>query len=138
MGRSSHLLARSIHATQLCCSCFGRHDGYSQLLRQSNWPDEDASIKFGIRLQSRVEIANASDSDGNDHDIQEDATTDDPQSINFFLPRARLYMKGKYGDGYKFQLTYMGDKIGRKGANDRGDVGVRYATIGKEIKSDVT
>ena len=54
---------------------------------------EDASINFGIRLQSRVEIANASDAAGDDYDTWDKTTTEDPQSINFLIPRARLYMK---------------------------------------------
>ena len=32
-------------------------------------------------------------------------------------------------------MTYMADKIGKAGSNDGGDVGVRYATIAKQIKS---
>ena len=62
----------------------------------------DASINFGIRLQSRIEIASASDAAGDDFDIQDGKQKDDPQSINFYVPRARLYMKGKYQDDWKF------------------------------------
>ena len=82
------------------------------------------------------EIASASDANGDDFDTWEKATTDDPQTINFLIPRARLYMKGKYQDDWKFQLTFSGDKIGKKGSNDDGDVDVRYATVTRVFKGE--
>ena len=100
--------------------------------------DEDASLKFGIRLQSRIEFANAKTADDNDFDIQ-DGATEDPQSINFYVRRARLYMKGKYKGGWKYELTMFSDDIGDDGSNDasRSGVRVRYATVGKGFGSQV-
>ena len=53
-------------------------------------------MKIGVRIQSRIEIADASDADGEDYDIWEEESytgDDDPQAV-FMFRRVRLKTKG--------------------------------------------
>lgn len=96
---------------------------------------DDVELKVSMRLQTRVEMANATDAADNDYDIWETAATDDPNQINMMIRRARLYLKGKYKDDIKFQLALYSDEIGANDDRDDTEVDVRYAWIAKEFKS---
>lgn len=99
---------------------------------------DDVELKVSMRLQNRIELASASDAAGDDMDIWEGpgaVSEDDVNQINFMIRRARLYLKGKYKDDIKFNLTFMADGIGANDDRDPTDVDVRYAWVAKEIKS---
>ena len=95
----------------------------------------DASLSIEPRIQSRIEFASASDAAGNDYDIW-DTTSTDPQSVNMYIRRARLYFKGKAFDNIKFEATLYADEIGAVQRRDGTGVDFRYATVGWEQKTD--
>ncbi len=98
---------------------------------------DDVELKVSMRLQTRIEMASASDAAGNDFDIWEPGSVseDDVNQINMMIRRARLYLKGKYKDDLKFNLTFMADELGANDDKDPTGVDVRYAWIAKEIKN---
>ena len=97
---------------------------------------DEWSLSFEPRIQSRIELASASDENGDDYDIWERSTTENPQAANFYLRRARLYMKGKHQDGWKFNITLSADNLGRGGDADGADPTVRYMWVGKDFKAE--
>ena len=97
---------------------------------------EGWELSIEPRIQSRIEFASASDENGDDYDIWERSATDNPQAMNFYMRRARIYMKGKSEDGWKFNFTLSADNIGRSDDNGGASPAVRYAWVGKEIKAD--
>ena len=96
---------------------------------------DDVELKVSMRLQSRIEMASATDAADDDYDIWEGAATDDANQINMMIRRARLYLKGKYKDDIKFQLAFYTDEIGANDDRGNTDSHVRYAWVAKEIKS---
>ncbi|MFW5750589.1 MAG: porin [Planctomycetota bacterium] len=89
------------------------------------------------RFQLRAAFASASSADGEtDYDIWEKQDTDNPQALNFMVRRARVYFKGGTDDGWKFNYTIMADNIGRADDRDNANIDVRYAYLGKKIKTD--
>lgn len=95
---------------------------------------DDVELDVSMRLQTRIEMANANNATGGDYDIWENASTNNPNDINMMIRRARLYLKGKYKDDIKFQLTFMSDNIGANDDRDPTGVDVRYAWISKDFK----
>lgn len=94
----------------------------------------DWELAIEPRIQTRIAVASASDAAGDDYDIWERRTTENPQAINFFLRRTRLYFKGGHSDGWKFNVTLQADNVGREDDRDNDDVAVRYAWVGKKFE----
>lgn len=100
--------------------------------------DSDVKIDLGMRLQSRVEFADASDAAGDDFDIYEGVTTEDPKDYNFYLRRVRFTAKGSYKEDTRFNLTFSSDNIGQT-PSTASAVAVRYAWVAQDFKSgDIT
>ncbi len=97
--------------------------------------NDDVELKMSMRLQTRLELASAKDASGADYDIWEGAATTNAQDVNLMVRRARLYLKGKYQDNTKFNLTLMADEMAAN--EDRGDTDthVRYAWVSHSFKS---
>lgn len=97
--------------------------------------DGKATLKIGVRLQPRIEVAVASDATGDDYDIWEkktypDSQDDTPQMVNFMFRRARLYFSGDYKEKTKFNVCLADDKLGSKdNGADEATVGVKYASV---------
>ncbi|MHC5067159.1 MAG: porin [Planctomycetota bacterium] len=90
----------------------------------------DWALSLEPRIQSRIDVADASKGDGSDHDIWDG--DDDPALANGYLRRARLYVKGKRADGWAFVLTMQADRIGYDaGSGSDGELGMLYATVTK-------
>ena len=98
---------------------------------------EDADgnkLGFGIRLQNRV------DWNGGINDVAGDPITDneDVDTLDLYVRRVRLYLKGKAEWGQKFNLTFSADDLGNaengKGKNDSPKV--RYAWVAQEFKTE--
>lgn len=90
------------------------------------------------RIQTRIEFASATNAnDSADYDIWAEANTDDPQAFNFYVRRARLYIKGKSDDGFFFGFTLRNDNIGRADAIDEtnDNVEINDMFVGKEFES---
>ncbi|MFW5828917.1 MAG: hypothetical protein ACOCXA_01535 [Planctomycetota bacterium] len=89
------------------------------------------------RIQTRAEFASASAANGDDDldiwasDSDALVTGDDIQAYNFYVRRARLYMKGASDDGWFFEFTLRADKIGlespQSNVSDSIDVHDLYA-----------
>ncbi|NRA38409.1 MAG: hypothetical protein HRU15_09735, partial [Planctomycetes bacterium] len=99
---------------------------------------EDTTLSFGLRVQSRIELADAKNTDGTDYDPWAGAidTTagETAQDVNFMIRRARLYLKGAHKKDTKFLLAFMADEIGAAGNRDGTSMDVRYAWVSHTIK----
>jgi hypothetical protein len=100
---------------------------------------EDAdgnSLGFGIRLQNRIDFNQGINNSAGDPVTD----TAGVNTVDFYLRRVRLYLKGKAEWGQKFQLALSADNLGRytgSGGNRRSsDPQVRYAWVAQEFKTD--
>ena len=103
---------------------------------------EGNSLGFGIRLQNRIDF-NQGINDSNGDPLTDQAGVD---TVDFYLRRVRLYLKGKAEWGQKFQLALSADNLGRAGGGSspvdskkdrRGTTPqVRYAWVGQEFKTE--
>lgn len=103
--------------------------------------DGKATLKIGVRLQPRIEIASASDAKGDDYDIWEgkaypDNQDDAPQTVNFLIRRARLYFSGDYKQNTKFNLCLDHDKLGTIDGGQDAGVNLKYASVSQVFNLD--
>lgn len=97
--------------------------------------DDQVKLDIGVRLQTRLASGSAENATGDDYDIITGANgKTDP--IHFSIPRSRLYLKGKYGDDWKFQLTFMADDVDAEFTKDNRGAQVRYAWIERIFKGE--
>ena len=90
-------------------------------------------LGFGIRLQNRVDF-NQGINDSNGDSITDQADVD---TVDFYLRRVRLYMKGQAEWGQKFNLTLSADNLGNATKDGKNATPqVRYAWVGQEFKTD--
>ena len=77
--------------------------------------DDGNSLGFGIRLQNRIDF-NQGINDNQGNPVTDQAGVD---TVDFYLRRVRLYMKGKAKWGQKFNLTMSADNLGKPSGGDR-------------------
>jgi hypothetical protein len=92
--------------------------------------DDVVSLTPGIRIQSRAQIADASNNAGQDYRIQGGIDNAVNDMIDFSIRRARLYMTFKYGANWKGQLAINADNVDNNntGTGTRNIV-LRYAFL---------
>lgn len=109
--------------------------------------DGDVKMKIGVRIQSRIEIAQAKDASDNDYDIWEresySGSNDDPQQLNFLFRRVRLKTKGSYAGFVKWWLDLDFDKVGKDDNTDGPDadlngVGIKFEFGGDDMEHAVS
>ncbi|MDA3962547.1 MAG: porin [Planctomycetota bacterium] len=94
------------------------------------------SMKIEPRIQSWLEIGSTS-ANSTDVDPFSGVVTDDAQSFNFRIRRARLYFKGSHQDGWNFEVEMNADNIAStSGGNAGNDVDFAKVYAGKTIESD--
>lgn len=111
----------------------------------------DLKIKFGLRMQGRVEAAfGVTDSAGGKPDIAQNelavgyAPADDRQDVDFYFRRIRFNMGGSWKNDTFFYLNLNMDNFGRHTSNAAGTTFgtsntapvVHDAWVGHNIKSD--
>jgi hypothetical protein len=90
-------------------------------------------LGFGIRLQNRIDF-NQGINDSAGDPITDQAGVD---TVDFYLRRVRLYMKGQAEWGQKFNLTLSADNLGNSTKSGKNDTPrVRYAWVAQEFKTD--
>ncbi|MDA3962539.1 MAG: porin [Planctomycetota bacterium] len=92
------------------------------------------AMKIEPRIQTWLEIGSTS-IDSQDYDPFSGAATEDPQSLNFQVRRARLYFKGKHQEGWNFLVEVSADKIGGKDGSVDGTPEFAKVRVGKDIES---
>lgn len=96
--------------------------------------DADAGLKLGLKLQLqiRAQKAWASDVNGATYDIVS-GTTAQPDSVDFYLRRARIGFQGSWGD-YKFAYILRNDDQDKNGTARTPVTNVAY--VERIIKTD--
>ncbi|TVR14112.1 MAG: hypothetical protein EA401_05220 [Planctomycetota bacterium] len=103
---------------------------------------ENLSVRFGVRLQSRIDIPAAVDNAAGDS-VGLDGGAEE-YDFDMYMRRIRLAIRGTYMEDTNYNLTLSADNLGRNGdgdftetvrSNDRMDPTVRYAWVSHRIKS---
>lgn len=91
--------------------------------------DDVLSVTPTVRIQTRAQISDATDVNGDEYRVYggvQDAVND---SIDFSLRRARLGLTFKYGANWKGQFTVMADNVDRAGGTTGRAVEIRYGWL---------
>ncbi|MBA3685820.1 MAG: hypothetical protein H0W72_11360 [Planctomycetes bacterium] len=102
--------------------------------------DDVISLGVGVRLQTRLQINDGTDRVGDDYRIQSGTRNAANDDLDFSIHRARLYLNGKYGANWKFQLAFASDgidagtQVGATNGNNNRLAQVRYAWIERQFK----
>lgn len=92
--------------------------------------DDVLSITPGVRIQSRMQMNDATNATGDEYRVQGGVDgVNDP--LDFSIRRARLYMSFKYGSNWKGQLAFNADNIDAATGTSSATraVQVRYAWL---------
>lgn len=100
--------------------------------------DDVVKLGVGVRLQTRVTVADGTDTNGQEFRVQDGRPNNVNDSADFEVRRARLYLKIKYGDNWSGELAFNADKVDNEGtgSSTSGNRGllVRYAWVERQFK----
>jgi len=91
--------------------------------------DDVLSITPTVRIQTRAQISDATDTNGDEYRVYGGATNAANDTIDFSLRRARLGLNFKYGANWKGQFTVMADNVDRSGGSTARAVEIRYGWL---------
>lgn len=91
--------------------------------------DDVLSITPSVRIQTRAQISDATDTNGGEYRIQGGTPDAENDAIDFSLRRARLGLAFKYGANWKGQFTVMADQVDSANFNTNRGVNIRYAWL---------
>lgn len=108
--------------------------------------DDVVSLGVGVRLQTRVTVADATDVDGDEFNVQNavanaDLNNTGNDAFDFQIRRARLYLNIKYGENWKGQVAWNADNIadnagGRRVNDDAAQIRYAFLEYGTKLNED--
>lgn len=97
--------------------------------------DDVVKLGVGVRLQTAAQISDATGTNGQEYRVQGGVASAVNDPIDFYIRRARLYLRIGYGPSWKGELTFVSDNVDRDGASTNRGTSILFGWVERGFKT---